>query len=428
MIQFSNALDRDQLNFLQNNFVVYDPLHQECYTDFSLLEKAQVILIGESHGSSFLIDIQRQFLKIIIGNQSACLLGEGLAPGQSLRAKNLPGWSDVPELDVWGADVRSSWNSIQYLEWKIFNFQANRLELAPRDHVSSIYRQIAKDINDHFLSNEFLRIDNEQNIFFARASAYQKIKTLLKSVPNVLDEMDQEIEEIRILQNKLVNKKNSNVAIPESNRGLLQEIVKSSKEFNRIVGMWGAGHLTCDYELVEGLEKAQISYVMLLPNNILQKKAKDEVNWIQGKTPTMEFTIDNEKAEKILNIPQIFQTYFHPALQKIFLPSKKKPLVIHIRNFIHHYTQGTPIVFSADQKILFKYISSTDFDRLEKLKYEKKIDSCNEEGIEVRQCLASVCNNIFMVLSLKCTFQFKGNFTYYLEYASLRPVLGLKSN
>ena len=118
MIPVKNGLSGEQLTFLNQNFVVFDPWIGECHTDFSLLETCHVVLIGEIHHCRLLQQIQSQFLRLFATGTSTSLLGENLPPGEFVNARDVPCWQNVPNhLVMRGADVRSLCTSAQYLEW-----------------------------------------------------------------------------------------------------------------------------------------------------------------------------------------------------------------------------------------------------------------------------------------------------------------------
>ena len=72
-------LSQEVINFLESNFVVYDPVYRQCYQDFSGLGNCQVYLIGSMHHSNVIENIQRKFFETVSGNEDVCVIAEGLS-------------------------------------------------------------------------------------------------------------------------------------------------------------------------------------------------------------------------------------------------------------------------------------------------------------------------------------------------------------
>jgi hypothetical protein len=68
-VSATEVLSPEQIAFLKDNFVVYDFHKKVCHQDFSKVGTCQVSLIGETHNSTILWNIQRQFFEKIIRNQ-----------------------------------------------------------------------------------------------------------------------------------------------------------------------------------------------------------------------------------------------------------------------------------------------------------------------------------------------------------------------
>ncbi|HUD02354.1 MAG TPA: hypothetical protein VMR37_08485, partial [Rhabdochlamydiaceae bacterium] len=297
MAALTPGLDRNQLIFLENNFVVYDPLYRECYRDFSGLENCQVILIGERHNSSILKAIQRKFLEIMIGNQPACSLAEGLTPGVTLNAQERAGWEGLPStLQVRGADVRHACSSNEFLEWERLNHRVIQLEWADKEHVSGAFRQIAAILNGHFRSNSS-GIDTAKKVFLVTDGVLQAVEKQLERIHKEIDERGEEIVKIRVQMNTMLETETTDPTVVRSNQAFFQEIERACKQFSKVIAIWGKGHFVCDDELMRALDRARISYVILLPNAQKESEATDEIEWARGTLPIFELMVKGSQEE-----------------------------------------------------------------------------------------------------------------------------------
>ena len=405
MAASSSGLSRSQINFLQDNCVVYDPFYRECYTDFSGLENCQLILWGEVHNSSILKAIQRKFLEIIIGNQPACVLDEGLAPGVTLNAAERPDWQRLPStLQVRGADVRYQWPSAALLEWERLNQRVMQLELAGKELASDKFRQIAAILNGHFRSNSS-GIDLAKKVFLVSGEVLQTVENLYQRSEKEQEQRGEEIVKIQAQMDALLGNRTIDATVVRSNQGLFQEIEKACKQFSKVIAFWGKGHVVCDTVLRRALDQARVRYVILMPNAQREKEAIDEINWAAGNLPTFDLTVEDGEERFTFTVPMLFQSYFHPAIQKIFQMEIEEPIVLDILKLLELAKQGKTWTFPPGKKIHFEHAPLTDYHRLEELCHGLTAETTLTEAQNsaLKSQIVSMLNNILMVGGLKIT-------------------------
>jgi hypothetical protein len=298
------ALNRQQLAFLENNFVAYDPVKQTYSCDFNLLGECQVILLADIHLSRFLKDIQAEFLIKIIGNQPACLLAEGLSPGQALQAREIPGRRYLPEsLVVRGADIRFKTTSSQFLEIEGYVKTLLQLRWEDREHASDTFRKIAETFKRGLLRKE------GAHSFWIKDETYEAVGTLYDEL---LQKQVLRYQEMFSLDQKKLHlaQRNGTPRIEESNRGLFNEIEKACREFSRVIAIWGEMHFTRDNEFISCLNRAGISYLILLHKEHIVYRAVEESRWNTEKNPIVELTLFSSKGGLRLRVPKIFYPYF----------------------------------------------------------------------------------------------------------------------
>lgn len=430
------ALSRDQLVFLEENFVVYDPLYRECYTDFSRLENCRVILMGEIHHSSLLSNIQDQFLERIIGNEPTCLLGEGLPPGETVKARER--WPHAADsLTLRGADNRHQWTAAQFLAWVKLRQRIIQLEAQDQEQVGYNLRKIATRLNGYFVSQGCRGIDKAKRVVVVSKETAEACDQLLDQLAQSKTERDQEIEKLQEKLNKMhVREEKRSPEIVESNLGFVQEIIKASREYNRVIGIWGKGHFICDDELTAALNKAQLPYVILLPNKLREDEAFKERLWSHGTMPVAELKFAFQATPTTLEIteckiPKIFQSLFHPGIQTIFNQETGEPIILDTEKLVDLHKPGKILVFPAHQPIYFENIPLSDFHKLQELLKVSEGESTritDERSIQVKNCIISVLNNILMLGHLKVDMlEFERNITCSIDCMQNKPVLELSS-
>ncbi|HUD02355.1 MAG TPA: hypothetical protein VMR37_08490 [Rhabdochlamydiaceae bacterium] len=298
------VLNQQQRAFLESNYVIYDSVNQTYSQDFSPLEKCQVILPADIHVSRLLKEIQAQFLTTIIGNQCACLLAEGLSPGQSLKAREIPGRSYLPDtLDVRGADNRFNTTASQFIEIEGYVRSLLQLRGEDREHAGDVFGKIGKAFQAGLLQKE------SPYCFRIKDDTFLSIESLYKEL---LDKQMLRYKEMFSLDQKKLQlaQRNCPLRLAESNRGLFKEIEKACREFSRVVAIWGEMHFTRDKELISRLDRAGISYVILLHKEYIARRAAEEIRWNTTKNPIVEVTLLSSKGELRLRVPEIFYPFF----------------------------------------------------------------------------------------------------------------------
>ena len=115
-----------QLSFLEDNFVVYDPVSRQTFKDFNGLRKCQVVLMGEMHSNNVIMRTQKAFFELFctseeMGDKSLCLLLESFTKGVRVNNGFCTKWGVLSEkISCIGADNRSTEpteNVIDFLIW-----------------------------------------------------------------------------------------------------------------------------------------------------------------------------------------------------------------------------------------------------------------------------------------------------------------------
>lgn len=407
-VSATEALSPEQLTFLKDNFVVYDFYKKESHQDFSGLANCQVILMGETHDSSILKTIQKQFFEKIIGNQLICRLKESLAPGLILTPKEAQEYygDSIPSSTVVrGADVRHSAfkDAARAIEWEKMNRRVIQSALDKKGHTCAYAQRLARILNDHFTSEFSLGADKETQMFLLSDEVSETVAQLVKDMDREEDLRRDETSKIRIQMNQLLSSSDhTRLEVLESNRGLYQEMEKACQQFPKVIAIWGSDHFTTDEDLIKAWDRARISYVVLLPNKQRHSEASDEVDWQHCEIPTFEMRVGKKTQPLVLQLPEICRSYFHPELQAICISKTQKPMVLNAQKLQELFLEGDTFEFPAGQEVHFENIPLTDFN-----KFRELFDRGISLGLYAGHIGVTI-SNLLMIHGLVADLHFKG--------------------
>jgi hypothetical protein len=242
-------------------------------------------------------------------------------------------WRDYlpSSAEVRGGDVRVQGESAQFLKWEKLNERIAQWRLDLKEYESTCFRQLATILNDHFTSETSLGIDKDEQLFLLADEVAQVVAQLVKSQN---EERKSRYKEAFSFLGR-VNPIPSNtsvgrgIEILSSNRGLFQEIEKASKQFPQVMAIWGSDHFTTDEDFINALERAKISYVILLPNKQRASEADDEIKWSLGEEPKFKLRVGKKIEPLVLKAHDIHRSYLHPELQAICISKTPKPTFLN---------------------------------------------------------------------------------------------------
>ncbi len=385
------SLSDEQLAFLEDNFVVYDPEARKCYEEFGRLNECQVILIGEIHDTEVLSRIHKAFLKLFT-QESSCVLVEYLSSEESIKKEKIPGWEDLPEtLSILGSDVRRVWTAQQVEKWLPMEAEITLLLLKKKEEFLRHVRLCAQLLNNNVLSYR-AKIIEEQGILEISKATQQELRDIQDKVMQTLSKYNERINSLenKIKQIDLINPYLINVL--QANQGMLAQIKKVSKQYQKIFGIWGIGHFTGDDGFYTELVRSNISYIILLPNGKRMAEAVEERRWrfdamarislkVRSETiirtellPNGQLkTISNVESSKLL-IPEVFRSFFHPSIQTLFKDEnpEPKPIILNTESFFDLCKQGNVVTFPANIPIHFENFDTFNFQSLKNLLTDTK--------------------------------------------------------
>lgn len=357
-------LSEQQIDFLQKNFLIYDPDSYRCSKEFSTLNRCQVFLIGEEHNLRIHRTLQTLFLKNFCDDIS-CLLVEGLPPGIKLDHKDIHWWKHLPKnLTVIGSDMRMPEITPEnYGEWSLLKSEMEDAVSKKKQYFTDHHKEIAaifkKSLPKEVIGTNQLIIEWSDQLKIDVLDA--KKTTLIKGL------------EIDKLNKKFISC-NFNKVCPlkwkESNNALFQEIQKATKQYSRVFVIWGEGHFLSSDEFFSQLEASEIRYSVLMLNDQRVKQATEESMWrenmIYKKLGTISESPDgNSCLENELFIEEPLQSEYPQEIQKYFQDeeSRNRASFIEAKDLLDMCTKWTQLKFPAQTPIAFEICDSADHSK-----------------------------------------------------------------
>lgn len=292
-----NGLSDRDLEVLKASFLIYDPVSNSCHQDFTELLGRQVVLTGESHHSHVMYQIQDELFSILKKFdewQSCCLLCEGKSSNISLRNKDVSHWKAVPPTwPIKGSDVRAvSVDSTTITQYNQLQDKATRTVWKGRQGSEKLLGQIAATLAMG-LSNG--QVSTQPTNLHVTKSVFEEIERLNTQELQQRSDLLVKVAGLndRINELPLGNRAGVNGAgLTEPNQGLAWEILETTSEYQKVISIWGEGHYLSGFEIYHALERANISYIVLLPTEEKYLEARYERDWRSGETKQVELEVE----------------------------------------------------------------------------------------------------------------------------------------
>ena len=435
-VSTSEGFSREQLDFLNDNVVVYDFHKKVSHQDFQELNRP-LVLLGETHLSSVCDRIQRGlFEKGIFGNQPICVFKEMLKRGETLSAEQMKEVRDYlpSSAEVRGSEVRWGNGSAEYVEEMKWDKRIVPYLLEVTRQEAIYFDETVKILNDYFTSSSSSGIDSDGQIFLLSDEAVDRIKVLVENRRREKKQMIQERPRRPVQKDVNGNPSTEDhefedVEFLRSNHGLFQEIEKARHQFPKMLAIWGGDHFITDDSLIKALDQAQISYVILLPNKQRHLEAQDELHWANKRTRKCELKVGSKEQPFVVKLPESFRHKLCPELQAICLRKTDDPLILDAEKLKELFQEEDFYEFPAGKKVHFENIPLSDFHHFTNLKdakYEYAEGQAQSKLTQVR----TILNNILMIKGLSVDFlHLRGNLNVTVEVSSdYKPLLEVSSD
>lgn len=303
---------------------IFDPLTRQCYEDLSPLDTSQVILYGEVHETEVLAKAQEEILDIVHRTNSTgttCLLLEGLAIGQSMKAEDFLRYSVDKSVVILGADCRAEpWKEIHK---KIYLWNKQRHELIKLKRQKSLehVQKMASILNKELLHN---RIQFTKDELIVRQAIAEEIfgleEKIIGPVTCLLKKHEDKAENFPASDEGSAQLEKSNVHFAE-------QVVEASKKYSRIFGVMGQAHFFLNNSILARLRSEKIKFSVIFPTTKQQELAEHEGNWPLNEYDRVKLRMLDGVALTTIVIPKEFSHLLHPAIRKTLSGvSSVKPL------------------------------------------------------------------------------------------------------
>ena len=190
-----------------------------------------------------------------------------------------------------------------------------------KEHIQKISRTIAELLNHHF-ANKTLQFNDDGSLTLSSDGYVELIKIIKLMEPNHISN-----EILRVEKNKsALLAYIDSFYVEKSNNGLLEDIIKFSKQYFKVMAIWGCNHFVIDDQFHQKLMKSGLSYVVLFPSSNLQREVVEEHAWQHFNQDKIKFNfsqpsviLDNSLClipcfERFsISYPEVFKSYFHPS-------------------------------------------------------------------------------------------------------------------
>lgn len=368
----ATSLSRQEIRFLEKNFIVYDPTTKESSkADFTSILGARVVLVGEMHFSTRMQEAQQKLLEILCRSMNPeitnCLLLEGLKAGVPIDGKKLPFYRDLPpNLIVHGSETRPIPMQVEadeFLSFMEMKKTTNELGLQFKEECRNIIRELANQMN-RIASTAALKKTTDDIPSLISEDDFDLLNPILLRLKQCKEKT---IDSLMALKTYNCGKKDYDHQIMESNRGLAKCIKKESKTHHKIIAIWGMDHFYLGKELVHILSLKGLSPLILIPNKRITKKADKQTSWGRHHYPTAKIKFnraDSADSESIIcsqvSIPKRFKSYFTLGAQKYFRIKSDSSYCFDVKTF-NSRVRESPLEIPARNTIKLKGFEIEDY-------------------------------------------------------------------
>lgn len=372
-----SSFTAEQIAFLRENFVFYDPLLKKTHHDFSILNRAKVICLAESHQSSIYQRVQSQFFSLFMKTPS-CFLLEDLLLGERIEGNKLICWPELPaqlsfpQLSFQGADIRGCQADF-FSEMIQNNHQRSQIHLKNFEAFKNCHQKFVEKANE--LLNTRTMIVKQDHLFFDDSAACEKLfsfvqelfaqcNAITKEGNAILDDLQKKNAIEKEKHRKSAYK--DGVKLQESNQSLFKVIESTAPHFSQLIAVWGAHHYL-DEDLFDAMDHANISHCVLWPNSQLLDKYDQEQKWVDADAledlDIVVLKIATDKQAFEWKIPRSFTSFYPSVIQNILPQAKPKesdtpPNPV---NLVELSTETNHVKFQANTSYSFEINIPADY-------------------------------------------------------------------
>ncbi len=375
-----SSLNPQELQFLQNNFVAYDPITRRSNQNFSTLANFRVVLIGETHHSYQLQQLQNRLFEILLRvwdeKETCCTLLEGLALGEIVPRDKVPHLKNLPErVAIHGSDCRyDTWNQTLFPTFLSYGDRVITMSYQRMSILKEAIKGIAETLSEGYRNKEVAptgsTVTITPRIFLKIHEFRETIRKQNEQLINLRNEM-----ETWGLKNPRA-KDLERVGLEISEKALEKTIINSCQSFDRVVAIWGVNHFHFANEMSENLKKLNISHIVLQPRKEQMKSSKLEHQWRMFTNPYGQIGLtihqDGRPFTVPLTIPKECIPMFSSVFRKrIFINESTTPvfpkLTINRETLLEKLSKKLSVTFSGLTHIKFDGVDPKIFKTLSDL-------------------------------------------------------------
>lgn len=270
---------------IRDRFVCYDPLMGRCSSDFTGIDKARIIFLGELHHCPNLQRDQQSVIKTYAQGKAALIM-EGVHPDYRPSKEDLPLTRDLPvDLDIYGSDCRVHNTSPK----KYFELRAeeNRIYEA-LDQQRRQKTQVLARLLHNAGETEDLYITKGGELCLTD-DAMKVIGGISLSIPELAEKAKKVAAAIHTLD-----------FVPEtpgefsaSNQSLFDKIKSVWANYQTVFVVGGIAHFTIDSSFYKKLDALEVPYMVVLPNKTARRLAEGLLAKKDGPGKYFRFSVAN---------------------------------------------------------------------------------------------------------------------------------------
>lgn len=380
--QFDNGsplLSDEQVAFLKRYFINYDPLSRSYNLDFSKVKSNRVILMGECSQSLLMQRLQNKFLTLFVASPTRLLLNE-LSSACEISNERLPYWKHLPQhLRLFGSDVNGC-NETEFLKNVSTQHTNNQARITKLHALRMLYKNIS--------------------YLFDRELAQRTI-TLEKDHICLTNDLLTQVHELF----KKYNQENLEATPPKQASDickhhfcLSEQIKKHLMVTHKVMAFCGMLQFF-DEQLVDQLQRQQISYSVLMPNAYLIGLIENEFLGVYKHAAVRLLELRTKDDRVDCTVPIHLTALFSTAIQQKLKSELSKPVQnnhpIQIEALAARIRKKGRWTMPANTRFLLKDMDGSDFLALVDLLGQSPVDK--QKSISM---LTSVINKKLLFLNL----------------------------